>query len=83
MSEISFLLLCITNDNECLLVIQVDHQLEQRRSCSATAVMDCIVCMFDKSSVDRLGDERPQLCILLERAVLKHMALSFSSGTHG
>ncbi len=59
--------------------MQVEYQLEQRRSFVATAFMDCVVCTFDKSNVDRLEKERPKLCLMLERALLRHMAVSFAS----
>ncbi len=62
--------------------MQVEYQLEQRRSCTATAFMDCVVCVFNKSDVDRLEKDRPKLCMMLEKALLKHLAVSFaSSGT--
>ncbi len=65
------------------VVVQADHQLEQRRSCDATARVDCVVCMFGHSDIDRLAAEQPTLCIMLERALLKHMTLSYVSATHG
>jgi SulP family sulfate permease len=53
----------------------VDYQLHQPRSFSVEAGTDCVVCVFERHAVEKLAEERPALCLLLERSVLRHSAM--------
>ncbi|CAM9379243.1 unnamed protein product [Ectocarpus fasciculatus] len=57
----------------------VDYQLEERRAHSAIAVTDAVVTVFPRAQLDRMMEENPRLLCLLERSVMKHLALELSN----
>ncbi|CBN78269.1 conserved unknown protein [Ectocarpus siliculosus] len=57
----------------------VDYQLEERRAHSAIAVTDAVVTVFPRAHLDRMMEENPRLLCLLERSVMKHLALELSN----
>eukprot|EP00752_Nemacystus_decipiens_P005603 g5071.t1 len=57
----------------------VDYQLEERRAHSAIAATDAVVTVFTRTGLDRMLEENPRLLCLVERSVMKHLALELTN----
>ncbi|CAM9698892.1 unnamed protein product [Chrysoparadoxa australica] len=56
----------------------VDLYLGQERTFTAYAATDCVLGYFSRSDIDRLCKDHLHLCLLLERAVLRHSCLELA-----
>ncbi|CAM9825194.1 unnamed protein product, partial [Laminaria digitata] len=57
----------------------VDYQLEERRGHSAIAATSSNLTVFTRTDLDRMLDENPRLLCLVEKSVMKHLALELSN----